>query len=92
MALRHLEKIAARLLASGMDARTPAAVIEAATTRAQRVVDGPLFELPQIARRAAIQAPALLVIGNPVRYRPLLSGVVEGVLQHNLAAAQGVAP
>jgi uroporphyrin-III C-methyltransferase len=92
MALRHLEKIAVRLIAAGMDSQTPAAVIESATTHAQRLVDGPLFSLPRLARQAEIQAPALIVVGEAVRCRSILSGVVEGALSHSLAASQGVSP
>src|SRR5262249_30666522 len=86
MALRHLEKIAARLIAAGLDPDTPAAVIESATTPAQRVVAGPLFDRPRLARAAAVKAPTLLVVGDPVRYRPLLADAV------GFAATQGVSP
>jgi uroporphyrin-III C-methyltransferase len=91
MALRHLEKIAARLMRAGLDPHTPAALIESATTPAQRVIDGPLADLPRRARDAAVQAPALLVVGAVVRRRAGLGACAEGALPHGLAAP-GVSP
>jgi uroporphyrin-III C-methyltransferase len=68
MALRHLEKIAARLTAAGLAPDTPAAVIEKATRPDMRVIDGPLDRIAGLARAAAVQAPAVLVVGAPVLF------------------------
>jgi uroporphyrin-III C-methyltransferase len=88
MALRHLEPIAARLIAAGLDPDTPAAVVASATTPAQRVVEGALSDLPRLAREAAVQAPAVLVVGEPVRCRSRLLAVARGALP-SLAVPQG---
>jgi uroporphyrin-III C-methyltransferase len=86
MGLRHVEKIVRRLTDAGLDPATPAAVIESATRPCQRVIDGPLRLIAERARAAGVQAPALIVVGEPVRCRSTLSpsplaeeGVPQGV-------------
>ncbi len=72
MALRHLPKIAERLIAAGRDPQTPAAVVTALTRQEQVVVDGPLHELPARAAAAGVAAPAIIVVGEVVRCREKL--------------------
>jgi uroporphyrin-III C-methyltransferase len=78
MGLRHLPRIAAKLIAAGMPADTPAAVIERATHPDMRVVDGELATLPALAAEANVQAPAVIVVGAAVRYRTKLMRMVAG--------------
>lgn len=66
MGLGALEIICRELLAHGLPAATPATVIHAATTPAQRGVSSGLAELPAAVRDAAIRAPALIMIGDVV--------------------------
>ena len=66
MAMEHLEEIAARLIMHGRSADEPAAVVERATTLEQRTVFGALAEIAEQARRSAIAAPAVLVVGPTV--------------------------
>lgn len=69
MGLRNIEAIAAALVAGGLAASTPVAVIMAATTPAERVV---VADLATIARRAeaeGIVSPALIVVGEIVAMR-----------------------
>jgi uroporphyrin-III C-methyltransferase len=62
MGLRHLDKIAAKLIDAGLDPFTPAAVIANATLPNQIVVDSPLSLIA--AEAAGLPAPAVLVIGE----------------------------
>jgi uroporphyrin-III C-methyltransferase len=74
MALRHLEKIAARLSDAGLSPDTPAAIIESATLPQQRVLDGPLCDIARLARAADVKAPAVFVVGATVALRLQLLG------------------
>jgi uroporphyrin-III C-methyltransferase len=67
MSLKHLEHIVARLLAGGRRPDEPVAVIGQATTAAQRVLVSILGEVAGAA--GAIEAPAIVVVGEVVRLR-----------------------
>ncbi len=73
MGLSQLPRIAARLIAGGRAADTPAAVVASGSTQQQRVVTAPLGELAATASAAQIVAPALIVVGDVVRFRELLA-------------------
>jgi len=64
MGVAHLSRIIARLRAGGAAAEHPAAIIERATLPGERVVSGTLATLEDLARAAAIAAPALLIVGE----------------------------
>jgi uroporphyrin-III C-methyltransferase len=66
MGVGALPRICQQLVAHGLRADTPAAVIERATTAQQRVVTGTLLTLPAIAAARAVAAPALIVVGSVV--------------------------
>ncbi|MBS0544056.1 MAG: uroporphyrinogen-III C-methyltransferase [Proteobacteria bacterium] len=70
MGLGALDIICRELIAHGLPADTPAAVIHAATTPQQRSVHSPLARLPAAVREAAIRAPALIMIGDVVALQP----------------------
>ncbi|WP_222623094.1 uroporphyrinogen-III C-methyltransferase [Ramlibacter cellulosilyticus] len=67
MGLGTLPAICRQLVAHGLAADTPAAVVEQATTPGQRVVAGTLLTLPLLAQAQAVAAPALIVVGEVVR-------------------------
>jgi uroporphyrin-III C-methyltransferase len=69
MALRALSSIADGLVRAGKDPQTPAAVISRGTRPDQRVVVAPLEDLAEAARE--LEPPALVVIGDVVRYASL---------------------
>jgi len=69
MGIGNLPLIVGKLIEHGRPANTPAAVIARATTAAQRVATGPLSDIARLAEDAAIQPPALLVVGEVVRLR-----------------------
>jgi uroporphyrinogen III methyltransferase/synthase len=72
MGVGNLPLIVERLIEHGRPADTPAAVIERATTSAQRVVTGPLSEIAGRVEEAGIQAPALILVGEVARLRDQL--------------------
>ncbi len=67
MGLTGLEILCRELVAHGMSADMPAALIEQGTTRRQRVLVGTLAKLPAIVGEAAVTAPTLIIIGDVVR-------------------------
>lgn len=69
MGVKQLPRIADSLIAAGLDVDTPAAIIEWGATPQQRVVEGTLGTLPQLAIDADIQPPATTVIGEVVCLR-----------------------
>lgn len=73
MGLHQLPSIAARLIAGGRAANTPAAVIAGGTRPDQRVVTAPLSDIAATASAAQLVAPALIVVGDVVRFRDLLA-------------------
>ena len=75
MGISHLPAIRARLLAHGLPASTPVAVIERGTTGQQVVVDGNLDNILERAR--GIRPPAVIVVGEVVRLRRRLAWFEE---------------
>ena len=72
MGLTHLETVCTQLQTGGLPPEQPAAVIDQATTPAQRVITAPLDELPGSVREAGLQGPALIVVGPTVALQPHL--------------------
>lgn len=79
MGLGALDIICERLIAHGLPAHTPAAVIHAATTPDQCGVHSTLARLPDAVREAGIRTPALIMIGEVVAMDPglLLSRALQ---------------
>jgi len=73
MGVATLPAIAANLIARGLAAETPAAVIHRGTTPRQKVVAGTLAALPRLADEAGIGPPALIVVGRVVALRDQLA-------------------
>lgn len=69
MSLKHLDRIAERLIAGGRAPGESVAIVSKAATREQRVVVAPLAEAGAAARAAAIEAPTIIAIGDIVRLR-----------------------
>ncbi|HET9102319.1 MAG TPA: uroporphyrinogen-III C-methyltransferase [Solirubrobacteraceae bacterium] len=63
MGVRQLPEITARLRAGGRAADEPAAVIERGTLPGQRVVNGTLETIAEVAAAAGIKAPAISLFG-----------------------------
>ncbi|HET8681054.1 MAG TPA: uroporphyrinogen-III C-methyltransferase [Micromonosporaceae bacterium] len=66
MGLRNLPAITAALLDGGRSPHTPAAIVQDATTPAQRVLRAPLAELAERAAAGGLGPPAVVVIGAVV--------------------------
>lgn len=79
MGLGALEIICSQLIAHGLPAGTPAAVVHAATTAAQREVRSTLGELPARVRSARLQPPALIMIGEVIDADAALAALPQAV-------------
>jgi uroporphyrin-III C-methyltransferase/precorrin-2 dehydrogenase/sirohydrochlorin ferrochelatase len=76
MGLKNLPAIAARLVAEGRSADTPAAVVQEGSTEAQRVLRGTLGSIAAASREAGIRPPAVVVIGDVVATLGIGAGTV----------------
>lgn len=72
MALKHLDRIAQKLIAAGRAADEPVAVVSNATTEAQRVLETTLGHAAADLAAAGIEPPAIVVVGPAVRLRASL--------------------
>jgi uroporphyrin-III C-methyltransferase len=68
MGLRRLAEIVSALRKAGLPEATPACAIENGTLRTQREVFAALGALPDAVARARVASPALIVIGDVVRF------------------------
>ncbi len=66
MSMDRLAGTVERLIASGRDPATPAAVVHRATLPGQRVVRGRLDRLPDVVAEAGFGAPSVVVVGDVV--------------------------
>jgi uroporphyrin-III C-methyltransferase len=74
MVMHNLERIAAALIAAGLAAQTPAAVIASASTPRERILVSTLAKIAGDARRQKFEPPAIVVIGEIVNLRARLVG------------------
>ncbi len=77
MGVSSLAQVAAALMAAGMPADTPAALIQRGTTAAQRSVRSTLSRLDAAGKRAGIRPPAVFVIGPTVELGARLDWFAE---------------
>ncbi|WJW75431.1 uroporphyrinogen-III C-methyltransferase [Thiohalobacter sp. IOR34] len=68
MGLANLDQLRQGLIDAGLDAATPAALVEKGTTAAQRRICGTLDRLPQLAREHEFSAPTLVIVGPVVEF------------------------
>lgn len=66
MGLANLEVIAEKLIAAGLPAETPVAAIQDGTTEQEKRVYAPLNTIGAEVKRAELEAPVLVIIGNVV--------------------------
>lgn len=76
MGVHNIETIAHKLIAAGRSPSTPAAMIQMAYCEGERVVTGTLENIAVEVRRANIEPPATLVVGEVVRLRERLLQLV----------------
>ena len=72
MGLLGLEVLCRELVAHGLPAATPAALVQQGTTPQQRVLEGTLVTLPGIVAAGSVRAPTLIIVGEVVRLRERL--------------------
>jgi uroporphyrin-III C-methyltransferase/precorrin-2 dehydrogenase/sirohydrochlorin ferrochelatase len=73
MGLLGLELICEQLIAHGMAADMPIALIQQGTTPNQKVITGTLESMPEIVSNAEVQAPTLIIVGRVVKLQPRYS-------------------
>jgi len=78
MGVRAIAQLCEKLVAHGLPADTPAALVEKATLPRQRVIEGSLATLPELAVRENVKPPALVVVGEVVRLRDKLAWFERG--------------
>jgi uroporphyrinogen III methyltransferase / synthase len=69
MAVRQLAGVLAALVAAGLDAATPAALVHRGTLGSQRTIEGTAATLAARVREAGVGPPAVLVVGQVVSLR-----------------------
>jgi len=72
MGVKNLPKIAESLVQFGKDPATPAALVRWGTTPRQETATGTLANIAEVAERAGIKPPALIVVGRVVELRDKL--------------------
>ena len=72
MGISNLPYICKELMENGKHENTPVAIIQQGTTVDQRTVTGPLSSIVSIVEREDIKNPAMIVIGEVVRFREKL--------------------
>ncbi|HOE66472.1 MAG TPA: uroporphyrinogen-III C-methyltransferase [Candidatus Hydrogenedentes bacterium] len=72
MGVKRLAHVVARLIAIGRSPATPAAIVEWGTYPRQRTLVATLATLEEESRRAVIEPPAILIIGEVVALREQL--------------------
>jgi uroporphyrin-III C-methyltransferase len=77
MGVGRLKSIVDELLSAGLSPSTPVAIIENASTTAQRVVIGNLSNIVELAERESVRPPAVIVVGKVVELRDRICGSVS---------------
>ncbi|MGH9388536.1 MAG: uroporphyrinogen-III C-methyltransferase, partial [Vicinamibacteria bacterium] len=73
MGVKRIAEITKSLIEAGLPAKTPVAVIARGTLPGQRTVTGTLATISRRVEKAAIEPPAVTVIGEVVRYHEALN-------------------
>jgi len=76
MGLTRADEISAKLLAGGLAADTPVAIIENGCRKDQRDIISTLNEFPAAVIREQVQSPALIIVGEVVRMKEKLQAQV----------------
>lgn len=88
MGLSALEIICRQLIAHGLSADTPAAVVRQATLPDQQVVTATLATLATASQAAGLKSPALIVVGEVVALHERLSPALLSVEERLRASAE----
>lgn len=77
MGLATLARISRRLIASGVPRSRPAAVVASGTLPHQRIVTGTLVTIAALVKDAALEPPAILIVGDVVGLREARGGAAR---------------
>lgn len=91
MGVSGLARLRDNLVGHGLAVSTPFALVENGSRPQQRVVAGTLADLPELARAHAVQAPALLVVGEVAAFATRLHWFGDAPLTHADAGCRGLA-
>jgi uroporphyrin-III C-methyltransferase/precorrin-2 dehydrogenase/sirohydrochlorin ferrochelatase len=72
-----LPHLCEQLMAHGLPADWPAAIVQQGTTTEQRTLTGTLSTLPELAAKAALQPPTLIIVGEVVNLHHKLAWYPE---------------
>lgn len=81
MGVHNIESIAQKLIAAGRSPSTPAAMIQMAYWNGEHVATGTLASIAAAVRRAGIEPPATLVVGEVVRLREKLQQLIASTIE-----------
>ncbi len=86
MGIKHVGRIVAALLEAGRAADEPCAVVRAATTGDQQVLETTLAAMPDDLAASGLEPPAILCVGRSVLMRLVLDwlGMLAGAAPRNL--------
>lgn len=89
MGLSHASRLCQKLIAHGLPASTPLAIIERGTQPTQRLLTATLATLPALMARYQPQSPSLLVVGDVVRFcrHPALTVTADAMMNVGTVAA-----
>jgi uroporphyrin-III C-methyltransferase/precorrin-2 dehydrogenase/sirohydrochlorin ferrochelatase len=73
MGLKGLPVICEKLMANGLPADLPVALVQQATTPRQRVFTGTLGTMPELIANEEVKPPTLIIVGNVVKLHDKLS-------------------
>ena len=76
MGVTALAETARRLIESGRPPTTPVAIVESGWTPAQRTTTATLADAADVAARAGVRSPAVVVVGEVVRVREQVGDLV----------------
>jgi uroporphyrin-III C-methyltransferase / precorrin-2 dehydrogenase / sirohydrochlorin ferrochelatase len=88
MGAKAVGSLCAKLLAHGLDAETPAALIENGTYPHQRTITATVATLPGLVPDQRLLGPSLIVIGRVVGLRARLAWLAERADEAALAASK----
>ncbi|MFA5490181.1 MAG: siroheme synthase CysG [Candidimonas sp.] len=90
MGVGQLDQLCLRLIAHGLSADTPFALIENGTRSDQRVLHGKLHALAEQARRHDFKPPSLLVVGEVAALAPKLHWFGAGIMGDDPVEAESL--
>ncbi|MEH7413845.1 uroporphyrinogen-III C-methyltransferase [Neobacillus drentensis] len=90
MGVGNLSYICQQLISHGKNEHTPVAVIEQGTRAEQRTVTGTLSSIAYVVEKEGVQNPAMIVVGEVVRFREKLLSLQGKVPVANIVTSEEV--